>query len=151
MKKLLILSLLLIAACSGTLRRGGRLTDGPVSYQTILAGSHSLGDTAYVVLVKNEVNWEKTWILAKGKIEPLPNKPTVDFKKQYVIAAFMGERPSSGYRIEISSIEKRGKVLDVHIKRYETPGMLTVMTSPFYLARVPKGNYKINVIEEIVQ
>ena len=88
---------------------------------------------------------------AKGRIDPLPSQPTVDFSKQYVIAAFMGERPSSGYRIEISGIEKRGGTLDVYVKKYETPGMLTVITNPFYLARVPKGAYKLNVIEETVQ
>ncbi len=151
MRKLLLLLIIFMLACAGPFRRGGRLTEGPVSFQTILAGSHSLADTAYVSLIKNDRAWEKTWIRAKGKVNPLPTKPTVDFGKQYVIAAFMGQRPSSGFRIEISAIEKRGRQLNVYLKKYETPGMLTVITSPFYLARVPKGNYRLNVIEEVVK
>ena len=150
MKKLIAISLLLAAACAGPFR-GGQLPDGPVAFQAILAGAHSLVDTASVVLVKNERDWEKTWVQAKGKIDPLPSKPSVDFSRQYVIAAFMGERPSSGYHIEISNIEKKGGTLDVYVKKYETPGMLTVITNPFYLARIPKGNYRLNVIEETIQ
>jgi hypothetical protein len=150
MKKIAIILVLMVLACAGPLRRGGRLADGPVSFQTILAGSHSLADTSAVVLVKNESDWDKVWIQAKGRIDPLPARPTVDFSRQYVIAAFMGERPSSGFRIEISAIEKRGNILDVYIKKYETPGMLTVVTNPFYLARLPKGDYELNIIEETV-
>jgi hypothetical protein len=149
MKKLIPVILVVTLACAGALRRGGRLTDGPVAYQTILAGSHSLADTSTVVLVKKESDWEKVWIQAKGRIDPLPDRPTVDFTQQYVIAAFMGERPSSGFRIEVTAIEKRGKTLDVYVKKYETPGMLTVMTSPFYLARLPRGDYELNIIEEV--
>lgn len=149
MKKLIPVILVVTLACAGALRRGGRLTDGPVAYQTILAGSHSLADTSTVVLVKKESDWEKVWIQAKGRIDPLPERPTVDFTRQYVIAAFMGQRPSSGFRIEVTAIEKRGKILDVYVKKYETPGMLTVMTSPFYLARLPRGDYELNIIEEV--
>ncbi|UCC80534.1 MAG: protease complex subunit PrcB family protein [Candidatus Zixiibacteriota bacterium] len=151
MKKILLILVLMALACAGPLRRGGRLADGPVPFQTILAGSHSLIDTSAVMLVKNESDWDKVWIQAKGRIDPLPERPTVDFSRQCVIAAFMGERPSSGFRIEISAIEKRGKILDLHIKKYETPGMLTVVTNPFYLVRLPKGDYELNVIEETIR
>ena len=150
MKKLFFILLLLMLACAGPIRRAGRLTDGPIPFQTILAGSYSLADTSSVILIKDESSWDRAWVQAKGRIDPLPARPTVDFSRQYVIAAFMGQRSSSGYRIEISSLEKKGDILEVYIKRYETPGMLTVMTSPFYLARVPKGNYELNVVEEIV-
>lgn len=151
MKKLIPVIFVILLACAGALRKGGRLSDGPVAYQTILAGSNSLADTSAVILVKSESDWEKVWIQAKGRFDPLPERPTVDFSRQYVIAAFMGQRPSSGFRIEISGIEKRGKVLDVFVKKYETPGMLTVMTSPFYLARIPRGDYDLNVIEEVAR
>jgi hypothetical protein len=151
MRKIVAVILLLMLACAGPLRRGGRLADGPVAFQTILAGANSLADTSSVVLVKNESHWEKIWIQAKGRVDPLPSRPTVDFSRQYVIAAFMGERPSSGYRIEISAIEKKGNILDVYVKKYETPGMLTVITNPFYLARIPRGDYQLNVIEESAQ
>jgi len=150
-KYLLLTTLMILLACAGPLKMSGKLSDGPVQFQTILAGPYSLIDTAYVELVTNQSEWEDTWLLAKGKIDPLPITPTVDFDQEYVIAAFMGQRPSSGFKIEITGIEKRGDLLDVNLKKYETPGMLTVITNPYCLVRLPKGNYNINVIEEIVE
>jgi hypothetical protein len=146
---LLLLILVLINCGAG--RKGGNIPDGPVSSTVILSGSHSLANTYEVKLVTNKAEWEKTWKIAKGIEDPLPNIPTVDFKRQYVIAAFMGERNSSGFKIEIPAIEKKGQTLRIHVKKYETPGMLPVITNPFTLVRIPKGNFKLEVIEETVQ
>lgn len=151
MKKYLFLAMLLILACAGPFRRSNTGGDGPVPFQTILSGAYSLADTFSVQLIKSEDRWEDVWLIAKGRVNPLPDKPTVDFGRQYAIAAFMGERPSSGYRIEIVSLERSGRILKVYVTLYETPGMLTVITSPFFLARVPRGNYKLEVISEIVR
>ncbi len=150
MKKWVLPILLLAVACAGPFRHG-RGGDGPLPFQTILAGTYSLADTFSVQLVKSEDDWEETWLIAKGRLDPLPDKPTVDFHRHYVLAAFLGERPSSGYRIEIDSLEQVGRTLNVHVIKYETPGMLTVITSPFFLARIPKGNYRLEIIGTIVQ
>jgi hypothetical protein len=151
MRYFVTLAVILALACAAPLRTGRSLTDGPVEFQTILAGSHSLADTAYVELVTNGREWENVWLIAKGKEQPLPAIPTVNFSHQYVIAAFMGERNSSGYRIEISSVQKRGNILDVHVKKYETPGMLPVMTNPFCLVRLPRGRYRLQISEETIR
>jgi hypothetical protein len=139
----------MVMACS----IAGRKTapDGPVGFSVILSGSHSKADSFEVKLITNSKDWVKTWSIVAGGEEPLPKIPTIDFGSQYVIAAFMGSRNSSGYKIEIPSIEKMGQVLKVHVKKYETPGMLTIMTNPFTLIRLPRGNYKLEVIEETVQ
>jgi len=150
MKKLLLIFVAVLLSCAGPFRgRSGQ--DGPIPFQTILSGTYSLADSFSVKLITDEKDWEDTWLVAKGRIDPLPDIPTVDFQRQYVIAAFMGERPSSGYNIEITSVEKAGRKLKVYVTRYETPGMLTVMTSPFYLVRIPKGSYKLEVISSVVQ
>jgi hypothetical protein len=151
MRKHILLVVMVILACAGPFRRGYFKGDGPLPIQTILAGSYSLADTFSVALITNDRQWEQTWLVAKGRVDPLPEKPTVDFDRQYVIAAFMGQRPSSGYRIEISSVVKQGGTLKVYVTNYETPGMLTVITSPFYLARIPRGNYRIEVLKSVVQ
>ncbi|MEE9555178.1 MAG: protease complex subunit PrcB family protein [candidate division Zixibacteria bacterium] len=151
MKKYLFIAVLLSIACAGPFRGSRVGGDGPVQFQTILSGAYSLADTFSIQLIKSEDKWEDVWLIAKGRINPLPDKPTVDFDRQYVIAAFLGERSSSGYRIEIESLELAGRTLNVYVTKYETPGMLTVITSPFFLARVPKGSYKLEVISKIVR
>lgn len=151
MKRNLVSIVLILFACAGPFRRGHVNSDGPLPFQTILSGAYSLADTFSVELITNDDEWENAWLIAKGRVSPLPEKPTVDFSRQYVIAAFMGERPSSGYRIEIDSVEKVGRILKVHVIKYETPGMLTVITSPFYLVRIPRGDYKMEVTSSVVQ
>jgi hypothetical protein len=146
---LLLLNLMLISCGAG--RKGSNIPDGPISCTVILSGSHSLAITYEVKLITSQADWVKTWNIAKGTEEPLPNIPTVDFKHQYVVAVFMGERNSSGFKIEIPAIEKKGQTLRVHVKKYETPGMLPVITNPFTLVRIPKGNFKLEVVEETVR
>ncbi len=151
MKKLGIILILLALSCGGATRGSRSIPDGPVAYQVILAGPYSQAKDYSVQLITNDSEWENTWLMARGKEEPLPELPTVNFKRQNVIAAFMGERRSSGYKIEITSIIKQGPKLIVHVKKYETPGMLPVITNPFVLVRVPSGNYRLEVVEETVQ
>jgi hypothetical protein len=151
MRRAAILILILGLGCTTPFYGGRTLKDGPVPFQTILAGSHSLADSAYIQLITSDRDWERVWLTARGRIDPLPARPTVDFNRNYVIAVFMGPRPSSGYYIEINSIEKQGSLLNVNVTRYETAGMLTVVTSPFTLVRVPRGDYRLNVIEETIE
>jgi hypothetical protein len=150
-KKIITISLLLLLAigCSGPAK--GKKSDGPVQFSVILSGAHSGCDSAYVDLIQSEDSWRKTWQMTRGIEDPLPEIPTVDFRKENVIAAFMGTRNSSGYRIEITDLVQKGKVLKVSIKKYETSGMLPVVTHPFTFIRIPRGDYKLEVSEKSVQ
>ncbi len=145
---ILMMALLTALSCSAIRRN---VPDGPVENSVILSGAHSLVDSFQVNIITGKSEWEQVWHRTMGGVEPLPKIPTVDFGRQYVIAAFMGQRTSSGYRIEIPSIVKKGRTLMVTVKKYETPGMLPVVTNPFTLVRIPKGNYKLQVIEETTQ
>ena len=151
MKRIIYISMLILifAACGGAAR--GRKADGPVPFTVILSGAYSKCDTPRVDLVQNDDDWKNIWQLAKGNEEPLPGIPTVDFRKENVVAAFMGTRNTSGYKIEITDLIKQGKALEVKIKKYETPGMLPVVTRPFTLIRIPKGDYELKITEESVQ
>jgi hypothetical protein len=144
-----ILIIMVGSACSVMGRK--TIPDGPVPYSVILSGSHSQADSFQVKLITGQNDWEKVWQIVSGKEEPLPNIPTVNFSNNYVIAAFMGQRSSSGYKIEIPQIVKQGQTLKVHVKLYETPGMLTVITNPFTLVRIPRGNFKLEVVPETAQ
>lgn|GEM_PF-1672809 len=146
------LMLFAMARCAGQVSQVGR-GDGPVDFRTILSGTSSAADTAAVYLIENSDQWRKTWRLATGKIEPAPALPEIDFKSTVVVAAFMGEKTSSGHRIEIARIIKSGQSLKVFvIHRSSSQGMLLpVLTSPFHLVSIPKGKYKLEVKIEKVE
>lgn len=145
------ITLMLCLALGCSILSRSDVADGPVKFQTILAGHYSLADTAAVYLISDDEQWQEIWRIANGRMELPPEPLKVDFTRQAVIAAFMGERSSSGYRIEISSITKKGSKLIVAIKNYETPGMLTVMTYPFHIVKIPKGEYRMVVEYEKIE
>jgi hypothetical protein len=70
--------------------------------------------------------------------------PPIDFSRQMVVAVFMGQKPSSGYRIRIIGEEEtpspQGRTLVVKIETTSPAAGLssaTVLTHPFSLKVVP--------------
>jgi hypothetical protein len=139
------------ATSFGSGRKNGLPRSGPVPFTVIMSGTHSVGENYEVKLITGHDEWVEVWKIAGGTVEPMPQVPSIDFNHYSVIAAFMGTRNSSGYKIEIRAIEREGAKLKVRVKKFETPGMLPVVTHPFTLVKVPKGKYELEVIEESVQ
>jgi hypothetical protein len=72
--------------------------------------------------------------------------PDVDFKKQQVVAVFLGQRNTGGYAIKVSNAyEKEGKILVEVTKISPQPGqnLTMALTNPYSIA-------KINSTKEIV-
>jgi len=103
-------------------------------------------------LISDKETWAEIWRLANGNIEPMPELAEIDFSKQMVLAVFMGRKNSAGYSNEITSINKAKGILNVKVVNYqrESGTMLPVLTSPFHIVKVPKGNFKLK-IENIEQ
>jgi hypothetical protein len=135
----------IFAACSSAARtdQAGK----QVEFTPILAGQHSLADTASSYLINDKEAWDEIWHLANGDIEPMPDLPEIDFDKQMVLAVFMGRKNSGGYHNEIASINKANGFLNVKVINYERAGgtMLPVLTSPFQIVTIPKGKFKLKI------
>lgn len=73
--------------------------------------------------------------------------PEINFEKHMVLAVFMGRKNSGGYRNEIVSINKIKGFLNVKVINYQREGgmMLPVLTSPFHIVTIPKGNFKLKI------
>lgn len=66
----------------------------------------------------------------------------IDFKKQILIAYFMGEKPSSGFDVEIEHILVTNTKIELTIKEIlPSKGDLVadVLTAPYVFILVPKG------------
>jgi hypothetical protein len=63
------------------------------------------------------------------------------------LAVFMGQKTSGGYKIEITKIAQLDSALRVFVTRYYGGGgsMLPVLTSPYHIVQIPKGDYKIEI------
>lgn len=103
------------------------------------------------LVVKGESEWEYLWDLTHRHLVPKPDLPQIDFEKEMVLATLMGERNSSGYRIEICEVAFEEGLITVRVKNHETPGNLTIMTQPYHIVTIPKYPYKIEFEHEKVK
>jgi len=155
MKKLLLISMMIALVFNALALSKKTPVDLPIDFTEILKGQHSLGDTAAVYLIVNDKDWANLWQTAQGEIEPMPEVTPVDFDKYMILGVFLGRRSSSGYSVEISKLSQSDSILTIDAIEHKSGGgmMLTVMTNPFQIVQIPKGNYKINInwTEKIVK
>lgn len=95
-------------------------------------GGHSEVASPFLVVVRDQQVYARLRKLATG----LPELQEDFFKRQAVIAAFMGERNTGGYRVEIT----RSADDSIHLAAMSPPGdamVAQVITTPFKLVAVP--------------
>jgi uncharacterized membrane protein len=105
---------------------------------TVAAGDGSLIVRPRQALVRNDDEWRALWAAHMG---PEAAAPPVDFTSEMVAAAFLGERPTPGYSVEIvaRASEDAGAALDV-VTHQPPPGQIAaqIVTSPFQIVRFPR-------------
>ena len=72
---------------------------------------------------------------------PSPLPPEIDFESSFVIFISMGERPTTGYRVEIDQMKRSDDLLKVKLRLQEpSPGEMNAMmiTQPFVMAKVKR-------------
>jgi len=110
----------------------------------ILEGSHSnVTKEAYQIITSKEALQEVYAIINKTR-RPGYSIPKIDFSKETVIGLFMGSKTSGGYAISIDHIDFKPDETLVNIVKKKPSCMATsVMTQPFYIAKIPKTDTKI--------
>jgi hypothetical protein len=100
------------------------------------AGDRSgLADTTFRVF-RNEKDFEKFWFTIHPKGDAIKLPMGVDFRKDMVVFAAIGERPSAGYRVKIERIgDFQGKVTVRVVEQAPTEMAASVMTSPYVFVR----------------
>lgn len=122
-----------------------------IEFTTIESGTLSGVTEPMDLVVKGESEWEYLWDLTHRNLVPKPERPEIDFKKEMVLATLMGERNSSGYRIEIGEVALEEGIIKVKVSNFETPGNLTIMTQPYHIVKIPRYPYKIEFEHKTVK
>ena len=91
-------------------------------------------------VVRDPATWTKLWQRMQRPFFPRPAVPAVDFTRDMVIVAALGQRPSAGYDILIESAERTPDGLIVEL-RVTSPGsgcpVEAALTQPVDIGRVP--------------
>jgi len=110
------------------------------------------GEETYLV-VKSEDEWENVWKKHTSVCEPQEQPPEVDFAKNFVICAFMGMRPTTGYSINVERIWTDGEKVFVEVVKRRPPEGLVVcemVTCPYVMVLVERTemHFVFQVVDE---
>lgn len=115
-----------------------------IDFSTIARGADSGFHTASLMVIKSGDKWADVWEQHTSDTVPPPPIPQVDFTQHQVVAVFAGERNSSGYSVEILTVETRTDNLPslvITVKYHQPqPGIfvLDVITHPYHIIKIPR-------------
>lgn len=118
-----------------------------VNFRTIAQGASSAYQTASQMVIDNPEEWADVWQQHADGIIPHPPVPKVDFTDNQVVAVFMGEKRTSGYSVEILTVETNSSQEDdltelVITVAYRQPQLgdivLEVITYPYHIITIPQ-------------
>jgi len=113
-------------------------------------------DNAFRLVIKTNDEFNEFWKRFTAPIPPqngIPPPPEIDFSKEMVIVAAMGQRPTSGYWVVIDGACEVDGQVEVFVTSVEKPtcpgwGVFTSLTYPADAVRIPRTDLPI-VFREI--
>lgn len=116
---------------------------GDSNVQVLASGSHSGVKEHEYHDLHNAKDFQTWWSKAYSTYSDVPPLPTVDFTKNMVIAAFMGEKTHGGYTLRVENVEQTLDAYNVKIK-ISIPGnncrASQDIVQPFEFVVVPNNN-----------
>jgi hypothetical protein len=92
-------------------------------------------------VIKDRAAWEKFWREHNLKQLVEGALPQIDFSKELLVVAAMGQKRTGGYAIEIVKAEVTGNRLRIHVKHTTpAPGSMNIqaLTAPFHIVAIPR-------------
>jgi hypothetical protein len=116
-----------------------------LSFQMIAKGYRSGVREPLQTVVRSQAEWDSVWKRHSVETNP-PPPPFVDFKRQIVVAVFLGEKPTGGYDVEIIGAEQSDGALVIHYReKSPLPGSIAIqaLTQPFHIIQMVRDdNFK---------
>ncbi len=124
----------------------------PKSYslRNLTKGAFSGITEARQEVITNRNAWERVWAKHAVRSSPPQKLPEIDFRKEMVIVATLGQKTTGGYAIEIVSVVEAADRLQITVKNTTPrPGAMTIqaLTAPFHFVAVPRSDLKPRFIE----
>jgi len=109
----------------------------PVAFKKLDTGLHSGIEEAQQVVVRTPAEWKTLCARHASGRACAP----VDFSRSIVLGVFLGSRPTAGFTVEITSVERDGDALTVSY-RERKPGpddmVAQMLTAPFVLVTIDR-------------
>lgn len=102
------------------------------------------------VVIRNAAEWQQYWARIVAQVAPTPPVPPVDFTRELVVAASMGQRSSGGYTIDVTAVYARGGTVHVVVKSVSPGsncGVGMVMTAPVVAVAIGRVEGEVRFVE----
>lgn len=113
-------------------------------WEVLAGGNQAVGvEQPEYLLITNEGELLSVWNRAYGAQLTVPPLPEVDFRRETILAVFMGQKPSGGYSIDVqdAALEASDIYVDVIFNEPAAGAMTTqALTSPWVILRVLRGD-----------
>ena len=98
-------------------------------------------------VVRDSVEWRKAWVHTRRA--PNDSPPPVDFKRQMVVIAGMGDVPSTGYELFIDSVTALEWGTVIYVRSTSPAGCAAdgLGTQPVDIVRVPRTTLPVQFVE----
>jgi len=110
----------------------------PLTFKTIERGGQSGIETAREVVARTEAEWTALW----KEHAPGRKRPPIDFTSSMVVGVFLGSRPTGGFDVEVTRIERQGTDLVVSYReRKPDPSDIVtqIITMPYHLVTTERS------------
>jgi len=110
-----------------------------VPLHTIAKGIRSGIREPSQIAIRNQTEWQQLWRQHSSASTAPASLPTVDFDRELVAAVFLGEKPTGGYGVEISSAEVADSSLTIFVKETSSkPGAIVTqaINQPFHIVLI---------------
>jgi hypothetical protein len=141
-RRLIPFALCCVACGSSPFAPGG---DQPLALARLQPGS---GSFAYYtalresqrLIVRDQAQWQDVWTAIWRTHTATPPLPAIDFTREMVVVAALGERPSGGFSIFVDSAFESAVGVTIAIRTVSPGsgcGVTAVFTQPVDIARLP--------------
>ena len=92
---------------------------------------------------RDSASFATAWKRANAHMAPVPAAPAVDFSKEMVALVALGQKPNSGFTVEIVGIRRTESALRIlFAAREPAPGTMSaaVMTNPWHAVVLPRDD-----------
>ncbi|MEW5929598.1 MAG: protease complex subunit PrcB family protein [Gemmatimonadota bacterium] len=162
MRRNLVLALSLAAAvgCSAASVTGGdaradqQAGGTPVPVTRLRPGYTFTFSSGYTAparqVVRSEAEWRTVWARLHESVMPQPPVPAIDFSRETVLVAALGQRSSGGFSILVDSVYDAGSTLRAVVRR-SSPGagctVTAALTQPVDVVRIPAGGRGVGFVD----
>lgn len=104
------------------------------------------------LVIRDQAAWQQTWNTISIGMSPVSAPPAIDFSREMVIVAALGERPTGGFSIFVDAATETTNGVTITV-RSVSPGsgcaVTLAITRPVDIARVTRRDGTVNFAETV--